>query len=633
MKRRIIAGVRLPLAWVFLLCAAGAADPPSFRLPDVARPVRYDLELTIVPRQAAFRGAAAIDVVLNGPAQSLWLNARDLVVDEARIRTNGQTLRARSTVSGEFLGLEWDSPVNGPARIEIAYRGEMKGGRNTGLYRRRAGEHWYAFTAFTPIEARSAFPCFDEPGYKTPWRIVLNVPPTDVAVSNAGMASERKGAGGLKRVEFAETKPLPSEVVAFAVGPFDIVDDGVAGSGRVPVRILTPRGRAAEAEGAKGVAARLLAHLETYTGIPYPWDKLDHVAALGMPFGAVENPGLIVYRDSGLLAKEPSSIAEHRYRVTGLMAHELAHQWFGNLVTQAWWDDVWLSEGFATWLGVKAADLELPDFLRGIKAATERAEIMRTDASQRTRPVRMAVNSRADMAGVYSQFVYLKAAAVLRMIEDWIGPQAFQQGVREYLTRHAYGTATTGDFAAAMRSGSGVDVSGVLNSYLNETGFPVIRIDCERGSAIVSGRGPWTTPVCAKADGLARACVLVSSESATVSKGGQCPAWWWPNRNGAGYFAAETAPAALAAVVDGAWTELNTPERLTFVEDLQAAVTAKRIDSETVRKALPRMARDRDPNVVGAAYRLLLSLIAATPPAERGRFDDTLNDMLGSRRR
>jgi cytosol alanyl aminopeptidase len=623
--------MRLFFAVVCLLPAAGAIESPTFRLPDNAKPARYELEITIIPRQPAFRGVVRIDVDLLRPSNRVWLNARDLTVEQARVVANERTFTARSTTSGEFLSIEWDEPPRtGRVRVEIWYRGEMQDGRNKGLYRKRAGDHWYVYTTFTPIEARSAFPCFDEPGYKTPWRVVMQVPRGDVALSNSRMVEQRPAGPGLKRVEFAETKPLPSEVVAFAVGPFDVVADGAAGRNRVPVRVITPRGRASEAEAAKGLAAGVVAFLEDYTGIPYPWDKLDHLAVLDMPFGAVENPGLITYRAASLLARPSVSTTEHRFRLRALMAHELAHQWFGNLVTQSWWDDVWLSEGLSTWMGNKITDTELPEFQRGAGAVWERSGIMRMDATAQTRPVRMVIRSHGEIQRVYSRFVYAKAAAILRMVEDWAGVAAFQRGVREYLNRHAYGTATTADFAAALHAGSGVHIAPVLDAYLNQTGYPVIRGDCSGGTAKFTSTPDWTTPVCLRG----AACFLLSGEPRVIRIDGGCSALTHLNRNGAGYFTTDVPAATVGSMLQsGAWKEMSVAERLSFVEDLRVGVTSKRLDRRTVQRILPDLIDGQDAHVSAAGYRLLVTLLASAPVEDLKGFGDTFDQILGSGRR
>jgi alanyl aminopeptidase len=607
--------MRLLFGLAAQLVLLGAA--PVFRLPDAAKPLRYHLDLTIDPRQHDFHGSVRIEAELRSRTRLIWVNAKDLSIDSASVLTP-QRIAARAVVEEEFLGLELGEDV-GPGRavLDIAFHGSMPSNRNSGLYRKSAGNDWYAFTTFTPIDARRAFPCFDEPGYKAPWRVVLHVPRDNVAASNAPLASEHEEPAGLKRVEFAETQPLPSEVVAIAVGPFDVIDAGVAGRNRVPVRVLTPKGRAAEAAGARAATADVLARLEDYTGVPYPWAKLDHVAVLDMPFGAVENPGLITYRDRGLLAKGDADTPEWRFRMRGTMAHELAHQWFGNLVTQAWWDDVWLSEGFATWLGGKISDLERPDFERGLAQVAARIQIMRSDAS---RPVRLDMNSRKETEGVYSGIVYQKGAAVLYMLEHWVGAARFREGIRAYLHAHANANATTSDFAAAVSAAASMNIAPVLRSFLDRPGFPVLRFACRENHAVVNGSPGWSVPVCVRE----RGCAIVSEQPAELP--GACGDPFTP----AGYFVLDRGD---EAVLKPRWEQWPAPDRLSFVNDISVLAARNELNAETLRRALPAMTRDPEAVVANAGYRLLITLAAAAHGPDRAKWDAVLLSVSSQQRR
>src|ERR1700754_2386921 len=261
-------------------CSAIAEDVvPQFRLPDIARPTRYSLDLTIVTSESSFHGVSAIDVQLKRRTQVIWLNQKGLTIRQVRVKTeSGAYRKAQWEESDEFLMVKLPVAMGpGNVNLEIAYEGVLSDKVSVGAYRKKAGDDWYVYTSFTPIDARRAFPCFDEPGYKAPWAVTLHVKRSDVAVANGPEVSSTDEANGMKRVVFKETQPLASEVVAFAVGPFDVVEAGVAGEKRVPVRIITPRGRAGEAGPAKAATAELLAREEAYTGIPYPWDKLDHI--------------------------------------------------------------------------------------------------------------------------------------------------------------------------------------------------------------------------------------------------------------------------------------------------------------------------------------------------------------------
>jgi cytosol alanyl aminopeptidase len=566
--------------------AAMAQDAaPSFRLPDVARPTKYALDMTIVASEPVFHGVATISGQLKKQTQVLWLNQKGLTVRRVSVRRDGGVYRqAQWETPDEFLMVKLPEEM-GPGKVdlEIAYDGMLNDESSVGPYRKKAGDDWYVYTSFTPIDARRAFPCFDEPGYKAPWAVTLHVKKSDIAVANGPEVSSTDEENGMKRVVFKETQPLASEVVAFAVGPFDVVDAGVAGEKRVPVRIITPRGRASEAGPAKSATAELLPREEAYTGIPYPWDKLDHIAVLDLPFGATENPGLITYRDSQLLAPVAKDTPRRVRMMRGTMAHEMAHQWFGNLVTQAWWDDTWLAEGFATWMAAKVDDVDLPENQRGLAMVQARDRIMAVDAKGK-RPVRLEMHSRADTEDVYDGLVYQKGAATLKMVEDWVGEEPFQRGIRRYLREHAMGNATTGELEKDIEKETGVNVTPVMDGMLNRTGYPVVRFKVEPGKLVldqesVGGGSQWVMPVCVHTETISRRCEVISAAHAEIQvegasvgvEGGRSPQTWvWTNAFGSGYYRSVMGPGMLDAVVGRGYQELSEPERLSVLVDVRA---------------------------------------------------------------
>ena len=364
-----------------------------------------------------------------------------------------------------------------------------------GAFHTQFENNWYAFTTFTAIDARRAFPCFDEPRFKTSWEIALRIPEGDLAFSNAPEARKSALEDGMRTVYFEPSQLLASEVVAFAVGPFDVLP-----AERQPVRVITPAGRGAEGADANRFTAEILARLETYTGIPYPWAKLDHMALPEGTFGGVEQPGLITYRLKGLLREPGKATPQQDRSLRSLLTHELAHQWFGNLVTQATWDDVWLSEGFATWLTYRMMDLDLPPVQKHLAAIAGRERIMAFDESEKSRPVRMHMSDREEMKEIYSPFVYQKAGAVLLMVEDWLGEEPFRRGLQIYLKAHRNGNASIEDLAAALKEASGTDPGPVLHSFLDRKGVPEVNawVRCEPGTTPVLHVDPsrWTVPVC-----------------------------------------------------------------------------------------------------------------------------------------
>lgn len=612
---------------------AGEPAAPNFRLPTTARPTHYQLDLTILPSEPVFHGSARIDVDLKERTDIVWLNAKDLTIQDVHVQSAGHSQAAKWRLSEEFLALELgEAQGPGPLQIEIRYKGKLDDKLNVGAYRKQSGSDWYVYTSFTPIDARRAFPCFDEPGYKTPWQVTLHVKRTDVAVANARELSTEEEPDGMKRVTFAPTQPLPSEVVAFAVGPFDVVDAGGAGQNRIPVRIITPHGRAAEAAAAKTATPEILARLEQYTGIPYPWDKLDHLALLDLPFGATENPGLITYRDRILLAppNEDTQLRQRAMRQT--MTHELTHQWFGNLVTQQWWNDVWLSEGFATWLEAKISDTDLPAFEKNLGSTELRDNMMMSDTAQ-SRPVRLDMRSRKDTDGVYSGIVYIKGASILKMLEDWLGPENLQRSLHRYLTDHQFANATSSDLARAIQQESGVDVGPVLLGFLDRPGVPVLRMSLATAGGttkveIEQREDPWTIPVCFHAEGLDRRCEVISSSHAELTLSSS-PTWIWPNAYGSGYYRSVLPKDLLAALLEKGYRQLEGPERLAFAGDLEGLTVSGQMPAADAMRILPRMRRDPDPRVREDVGAIMLNLAVAASDSSREKFADWLKKTMG----
>lgn len=614
---------------IFLSALASAKAPaPDFRLPNDARPSRYQLDLTIVPSEPTFRGTAVIDIDLQEPSDMIWLNAKELTI-QAVYTTIGKIRKpARWHLTDEFLAIDLPERIGpGMARVEIQYVGQLNDKSNVGAYRRKAGNDWYVYSAFTPIDARRAFPCFDEPAYKAPWEITLHVKREDAAVSNAQELSTTDEPDGMKRVSFAPTKPLASEVVAFAVGPFDVVDAGIAGQRRIPVRIITPRGRGVEAAVARTVTPQILERLEQYTGIPYPWDKLDHLVGLNLPFGGIEDPGLIIYGDQFLLAPPNQVTEQFKRSVRGIMTHEMAHQWFGNLVTQAWWDDVWLSEGFATWLTWKISGMDLPPFERHMSSSDMRDVLLLRDSPE-GRPVRVEMHSRKDTEDVYNGLVYSKGAFILQMLEDWVGPERFQRSLHRYLTDHQFATATSKDLALAIQQETGVDVGPVLFDFLDRPGAPVLRFSVASkgtGAALEveqDGR-PWTVPVCIHVDGGLKRCEQVSGTHAEVALS-SAPAWIWTNAYGSGYYRSVLAEDLFSPLMEKGYTFLEGPERLALIGDLEGLMAVGTLPAADVMKVLPKFTdpRTEDARVRAHALEIALQLALDSPESIRGKYGE-----------
>jgi alanyl aminopeptidase len=380
------------------------------------------------------------------------------------------------------------------------------------------------------------------------------------------------------------------------------------GAKHTPVRVIVPQGHSAEGQEAALATAEVLPRLEKYTGIPYPWDKLDHIALAAGAFGATENPGLITYRSRGFLIEPGGEDPDLLRALRAVEAHEIGHQWFGNLVTQAAWDDVWLSEGFATWLAAKVMDQEEPEARRHLSSVAARERIMAVDAGPDARPVRLPMKTRAGMRPVYGQTVYQKGAAVLWMLENWLGEDRFQRGLQAYLATHALANATTADLAAALAGATSTDATPVLHAFLDQPGTPTIRgtVECSASKPPqiiieqINSPRQWTIPVCWRTGAGAGCTVLAGARrEVALPKTSSCPAWIFWNANGAGYYRTAWTDAQIEAIANSL-DRLSAAERLTLAYD--AAVL-----KDAGAPILRRLLFDPEPGIVHVA-RVALGL-------------------------
>jgi alanyl aminopeptidase len=528
--------------------AAAQDAPPALRLPDGVRPLRYAVELTLRPEESAFRGAIEIDLEIQRETPVLWLNARFLSIDSASI--GGRRLRVLPG-GQEFAGFKPETPLApGRATIRIEYRGELSARDSVGAFRLREAGDWYVYTQLESIFARRVFPCFDEPGYKVPWQLTLEVPVGDIAVSNTPTLSEtllQEGGkpSGMKRVRFAETRPLPSYLIAFGVGPFDIVDAGKAGRKGTPLRIITPRGQGPLARYAAQTTPRLLELTEEYTGIAHPYEKLDSIA-VPWPFGAMENPGLITYASNLILARPQDETPRFKQGYAHVAAHEIAHLWFGDLVTHAWWDDLWLNESFATWLSDKISAQFAPAWEFRAKSVHERNWAMKNDALASARRIRQPIASNSDIFNAFDSITYAKGGAVLWMFERWLGEERFRQALQHYLARHADGVANAADFLSALSQVEPA-AGAAFETFLEQPGLPLLSVELACGPAganlrlrqqryaplgsdlpTAANTQVWQLPVCVHHEAAGsekRVCSLMKSAAEELPLGKQCPAW------------------------------------------------------------------------------------------------------------
>jgi cytosol alanyl aminopeptidase len=643
----------IALALLLPLPAGAAAPtsptPPALRLPKTARPVHYAIDLTLVPSRETFSGTEEIEVDLAETTSLFWLNAVDLSISRASLSVGSRELPVQVVPGGEdFVGLSFRRPAGpGRARLRIAFTGKVSGTSTTGIFRQKAGEDWYAFSMFEAIDARRAFPCFDEPSYKVPWKLTLRVPREDVAVSNTPIVSETPLENGLKAVAFAESKPLPSYLVAFAVGPFEVVDAGRAGRNRTPIRMIVPRGRRGEARFAAQTTGPLLELLEDYFGIPYPYEKLDNlVIPQTVRFGAMENAGLVTYNETILLAAPDRQTPEFERDWASVCAHETAHQWFGDLVTLAWWNDTWLNESFATWMADKVLEKWKPDWNIPARRAISRAQTMQGDALVSARKIRQPIESKGDIDNSFDNMSYGKGSAVLAMFESWATPEKFQKGVRRYLSAHAWGNATAEDFLAALEAEGGAGLAKAFSTFLDQVGVPLVSLSLTCGAGeppslslsqqrLVARGSPrvgsqiWSIPVCVRYGSKGwsgRTCQLVGTPAARVAlaQARGCPTWVLGNAGEQGYFAVVYEEDLLRRLLAGGAPALDPPERVGILRDMAVLANAGQVSWASALQIVPEFAGNGDPLVVSAAVRIASgverSLVAEDRRANYERF-------------
>jgi aminopeptidase N len=600
----------LPLLLGLLAVRALAAEAvPQGRLPDAAKPVAYRLDLTVVPEQQRFSGHAEIDIVLKAATRSLYLHGRDLQVAAATAISGGRSTAITYTEVDPLgvarLTFAQELPA-GPATLVFDYDAPF-GNDAAGFYRSKVGDDWYSWTQFQSIEARAAFPCFDEPGFKTPFTVSLTTKPGQLALSNAPESGSPLPVGELLKHRFAPTLPLPTYLLAFVVGPFLTVE-GVAPPNSIrnwplPLRVVATRNHAGRLDYALRETPRIVELLETYFGQPFPFPKLDQIASPLMP-GAMENAGADIYGDNILLLDEAASTRQKQ--VFGMtVSHELSHQWFGDLVTPAWWDDIWLNESFANWMGYRIGNEWRPELHIGIGAIDEALRAMDLDSFEAGRPVQQPIELSSEIDTAFDAITYGKGGQIVAMIASYLGDEKFRDGVRLHMRRRPYGSASSGDFFGALADAAGdARVLAALRSFVGQQGVPLVQLRPRSGAEgdawvatqsryqRMGGTAPsqqWAIPFCARR-GEASSCTLLDGIGA-VSVKGSGPLV--PNAGGTGYYRYNLVPADWEALLTQA-ASLPAGEALTASSTLWSQFTAGELPASLLLRATRAFAANAD---------------------------------------
>jgi alanyl aminopeptidase len=601
---------------------------PTLRLPRNFLPTSYAATLAIDPAQPGFDGAIAITGGVAQRSSVIWLHGRQLKVKRAVATGAGGAIQLTATPHGEdLLEFRAAAPLDpGEWTLAIDYTGAYDDLNTTGAFKQTVRGASYIYTQFEALYARRVFPCFDEPDSKVPWKLTLDVPAQLVAVSNTPVVREAALGSGRKRLEFAATRPLPSYLIAFGVGPFDVVDGGRTARG-TPVRIITMKDRAPEAAWAAKTTAKLIDLLEEFFGSPYPYEKMDMLTIpVTVGFGAMENVGLITFTETSMLLDARRAAKEREYAWIFIAAHELGHQWFGDLVTMKWWDDIWLNEGFANWVERKISAKFEPRWHEELAEVVVRNQALDADSLVSARQIRQPIATPDDILNAFDGITYDKGASILNMFEGYLGPDVFLRGIREYVRAHAFGNSTSSDFAAAISKASGKDVTAAFATFLEQPGAPEITatLACDKGQppriALAQQRylppgappagasKPWIVPVCVaydRAGKRAETCTLLDAATGSIALDApSCPRWLMPNVDGRGYYRSAYTAAQVVALRDAAWQQLRPAERNVVLFDATDATLRGKLPLSLALSFVPRLLAAGDRFSVIAALRL-----------------------------
>ncbi len=602
------------MTWMATLLTILTASPTiagdTYRLDSKVVPTFQAIELRLDAAGSDYSGSVRIELDVRETTDSFRFHAAGQTFERIELSAGEGAVGLRHRTAGEGVTtVTTERPLSpGPHTLEIGFSAVF-GTKDHGLYRVEAGGEGYLFTQFQEIRAREAFPCWDEPEYKIPFQLTLRVPAGHEAVSNTPVRSVTRADAGWKTVEFQTTRPLPTYLLALASGPLESVAlEGMS----VPGKVYTVRGKSRLAGATLKVTPPILKALEDYFGSSHPYRKLDLLAVPGKG-GAMENPGAITFGEPYLLFDPGGAALARRRSHASIVAHELAHLWFGDWVTMRWWDDLWLNESFASWMGDKVLHQLHPEF--GVEVANRRwiQWQMNGDARLSTRPVRRQVESTFDISEDLG-FAYGKGQTILALVEQWIGEQAFRRGVVAYLDAHAWGSAEAADLWRALGEASGRDVGAVMGSFLDQSGLPLLHLEVDgAGTAtlrqsrflrhgVEAPARRWTVPVALKfsrAGEVETRWVLLDGDRATVDLGGEVD-WALPDAGAFGYHRWLLPRRDLLELAANAVDRLSVAERVAFLGNAAALLDGGHLEGGDYLDVLERFAGDPEGPVVAA---------------------------------
>jgi aminopeptidase N len=613
----------IKLCCMALLAAASAKAERRIVLPADVTPDHYRIEVTPDEKALTFAGAVVIDLTVHKATSKIVLNAADLAIDSATLSGEAKALAVSYDAKEQTVTLAPGHALQpGPYTLSLAYRGKIYE-QASGLFALDydGGKKRALFTQFESSDARRFVPCWDEPGRKATFELAATVPAGELPISNMPIASTDALASGLKKVHFAATPKMSSYLLFFGVGDFERVHRDVNG---VDVGVVVKRGDTSQAGYALDAAAALLPFYNDYFGKAYPLPKVDLIAGPGTSqfFSAMENWGAIFYFERALLVEPRVSTERDKQQIFAVIAHEMAHQWFGDLVTMAWWDDLWLNEGFASWMGSKATDHFHPEWHVWLQSLNAKQGAMQTDARDGTHPIITPILDVLQASGAFDNITYSKGEAVIRTLETSVGEEAFRAGVRRYMSDYAYGNTVTDDLWKELDKGAANPVTQMAHELTQQAGVPLITeeaLSCKDGKttlllsqghyAIDAGSTKarvWQVPVAAASPGGAKALAVVSGAKAvTLTVAGCGPVI--VNAGQTAYFRTRYAPAALAAIT-AHHGELSPDDQLGVLNDVATLAYTGQEPMAAFLELVAKVPLDADPLVISAVAGWLQGL-------------------------
>lgn len=602
----------------------------SYRLPASVSPHSYVIQLCPDLKNFTFSGEETISLNITEATSVIMVNAVDLTIEEAKaISAEGKTHQGRVELDAacERALIHFDSSLAaGDWKLSLTFTGEIND-KLRGFYRsaqalENGEKSWIAVTQFEATDARRAFPCFDEPAFKATFKLTLVVDKDLTALSNTPVEAE-KISGDKKHITFKETMKMSTYIVAFVVGRLEasepVMVDGI------PLRIYAPLGKLHLTAFAREIGAAALSFFNSYYGIKYPGEKMDMIAVPDFAFGAMENLGAVIYRENALLVDPQQASHAELERVADVVAHELAHMWFGNLTTMKWWNGIWLNEAFATFMELVAVDNWKPQWKRWETFGVSRAMAFATDGLKATRTIEFPVNAPEEANGMFDILTYEKGASVLRMLEQYIGEDKFKNGVNNYLNQHKYSNTETVDLWNALGKASGEPVAEIMNSWIFQEGHPLVHCQLsEDGKTVKLGQkrffyqeSPSATlyqiPLLLRAktaDGIVEKRLLLNTAEGAITFD-QPVQWLVVNSGGSGFYRvsySEKLLKALQNALQASFTEdatksgankenLSSLERFNFASDLWALTLNGQVKLAVFLDTIKLFKAEQDKNV------------------------------------